>query len=146
MAPEVLSGKKRHLHSGIDIWAMGCMLYEMLCGKWAFNGENQKKMVDHICRGRFSFQEFKYKLSPEVKDLICKMLEVDPAKRATMYNVLSHPWMSMKKSQTEGGVKGPVDAPKQNKGMMGSTILKKIDHHMKIIEKAEKVNFNIFIG
>jgi len=109
MAPEVLSRKKKDLHSGIDIWAMGCILYEMLCGKWAFVGEDKKKMIENICKGKFSFGEYKAELTYEAKHLIMKMLEPDQSKRITMYGILSHPWMNKVKPVNNENARGRLE-------------------------------------
>ena len=93
MAPEILTGKKKNVHTGIDIWAAGCILYEMVVGRWAFDGDTKEKVKERICRGKISFFELKKELSVDVMDLISKMLEVDVTKRITVRGVLSHPWV-----------------------------------------------------
>ena len=46
MAPEQLEG--READARVDIWALGCVLFEMLTGKRAFDGDSQAKLIAAI--------------------------------------------------------------------------------------------------
>jgi len=81
-APEMILGKK---YSGpeVDIWSLGVVLYSMITGVFPF--EN----VGDIIRGAYKDPK---DTSPECCDLLKKMLEVDIEKRATLDQILNHPW------------------------------------------------------
>ncbi|XP_051137735.1 calcium-dependent protein kinase 1-like isoform X2 [Andrographis paniculata] len=83
VAPEVL---RRSYGTEADIWSAGVILYVLLT--------NDRCIFDAILRGHldFSFDVWQ-SVSTSAKDLVMKMLEADPKKRATAVEVLSHPWI-----------------------------------------------------
>ena len=89
-APEMLSGKQ---YKGIevDIWSCGAVLYMMLTGKLAFEDENNILLFKKIISGKFTFPEF---LSRSSKDLIKRMLEINPKKRISISDIKKHPWFN----------------------------------------------------
>ena len=76
----------------IDIWSMGISLYTMLCGELPFDVDDMKTLVYNITHGNYSIPDF---LSPMAKDLIKKILEIDPEKRITIKEIKEHPWINM---------------------------------------------------
>jgi serine/threonine protein kinase len=92
MAPEVLSGKLKGAHNGVDIWACGVMLFAMVCGQLPFPDQHGKKTFDRIIAGQYTFPP-KLELSKEVKDLISRILTIDPKERLTGAEILTHPWV-----------------------------------------------------
>lgn len=47
MAPELILRKP--YNEKVDIWATGCVLYSMLCGMMAFDGDSKKELQETIC-------------------------------------------------------------------------------------------------
>lgn len=94
MAPEVLSRTNVNAGPGIDIWALGCMLYAMVLGVMPFNGETEDDIANAILKKKVKFETEK-PLSKEFKDLIDKILTKDPEKRISMFDLQNHPWMEM---------------------------------------------------
>lgn len=94
MPPEMLKGKNKNVHPGLDIWALGCMLFGMVAGTLPFSEGTNRKTVDKILAGVITYPpKIEPTLSREVKDLIGKMLSVEPQDRITITDVLNHPWM-----------------------------------------------------
>jgi calcium/calmodulin-dependent protein kinase I len=92
VAPEVL--KQKGYGSACDIWSMGVVLYIMLCGYAPFHNDNVQRLFQVIMRGRISFPDREWAgISETAKDLVRKMLTVDPATRITARGVLEHPWI-----------------------------------------------------
>jgi len=80
MAPEVIAGLK--YGKEVDIWAIGVILYIMLCGFPPFHDENNEDLFNQIKSGKFDFPSpYWDQVSNEAKDLITFILEIDPAKR-----------------------------------------------------------------
>ena len=52
MGPEIVS-KKEYAGPPADIWALGVLLYALLCGRFPFKGPNDKELYAKICRGDF---------------------------------------------------------------------------------------------
>ena len=87
-APEVISGK---LYAGpeVDVWSCGVILYALLCGKLPFDDEYIPNLFKKIKGGIFTIPNH---LSEQTKDLLVKMLQVDPLKRATIPQIRDHEW------------------------------------------------------
>ena len=70
------------------------ILYILLSGSPPFNGSDDKEILKKVKAGKFSFSEPIWKKrSPECKDLIEKLLTVDPKKRPTAIEALQHRWI-----------------------------------------------------
>lgn len=97
MPPEYFNGSKKGVHPGVDVWALGCMLYGMVCGKLPFGDTSEAKIIDRICHARYDYDEAGKKLSREVRNLIARMLEPDTEQRLNIHDVLDHPWVNNQK-------------------------------------------------
>uniref|UniRef100_A0A7N0SZ56 non-specific serine/threonine protein kinase n=1 Tax=Kalanchoe fedtschenkoi TaxID=63787 RepID=A0A7N0SZ56_KALFE len=87
-APEVISGR---LYAGpeVDVWSCGVILYALLCGTLPFDDENIPNLFKKIKGGIYTLPSH---LSPGARDLIPRMLVVDPMKRVTIPDIRKHPW------------------------------------------------------
>ncbi|KAK6912795.1 Ubiquitin-associated domain [Dillenia turbinata] len=87
-APEVISGR---LYAGpeVDVWSCGVILYALLCGTLPFDDENIPNLFKKIKGGIYTLPSH---LSPGARDLIPRMLVVDPMKRMTIPEIRQHPW------------------------------------------------------
>ncbi len=64
------------------MWSAGCILYTMLSGQLPFNSEWLNDIITKIQKGEYEVSgEVWDNISDEAKDLIAKMLHVDPNKR-----------------------------------------------------------------
>ncbi|KAL2915862.1 hypothetical protein HK105_204563 [Polyrhizophydium stewartii] len=82
--PEILL-KHRYRGPEAETWALGCCLYIMLTGQVPF-GSAQQAMYQPFSRPSVP-------ISPSCMDLLSRMLVKDPSKRATMGDIVSHPWL-----------------------------------------------------
>ncbi|XP_039942209.1 ribosomal protein S6 kinase alpha-1 isoform X2 [Hirundo rustica] len=100
VAPEVL--KRQGYDEGCDIWSLGVLLYTMLAGCTPFaNGpsDTPEEILTRIGGGKFSISGGNWDtISDMAKDLVSKMLHVDPHQRLTAKQVLQHPWITQKDS------------------------------------------------
>lgn len=87
-APEVISGK---LYAGpeVDVWSCGVILYALLCGSLPFDDENIPNLFKKIKGGIFTLPGH---MSDDIKDLISRMLVVDPLQRITVPEIRRHRW------------------------------------------------------
>ncbi|KAF7305453.1 Non-specific serine/threonine protein kinase [Mycena chlorophos] len=88
-APELLNAK---LYTGpeVDIWSFGVVLYTLVCGKVPFEDESMPVLHAKIKRG---YVDYPVWLSPECKNLLSRMLVVNPSRRALLSEIAVHPWM-----------------------------------------------------
>ncbi len=92
VAPEILRGVA--YGKEVDMWSIGVILYILLCGFPPFYDDNNKKLFALIISANFSFPEpYWTNISPSGKDLVSKLLVVDPSKRLNAQQTLDHPWM-----------------------------------------------------
>lgn len=91
-APEVISG---NLYAGpeVDVWSCGVILYALLCGTLPFDDESIPNLFKKIKSGMYSLPSH---LSQSSRELILRMLVVDPIKRITIAEVRQHPWYQHK--------------------------------------------------
>ncbi|XP_072019218.1 serine/threonine-protein kinase Nek8-like [Amphiura filiformis] len=87
ISPELCEGKPYNQKS--DIWAVGCVLYELLSLKRAFEGANLPALVMKIMRGAVAPISDQY--SEDLKKLLLNMLHLDPDKRPTVNQVIAEP-------------------------------------------------------
>lgn len=92
IAPEVLCGKQGHSYE-VDIWSIGVILYTLLIGKPPFETSDVKTTYRRIKANAYTFPEH-IKISDTSKNLITKILNLDPTKRPTLDEILEHPFLS----------------------------------------------------
>ncbi|KAI5464113.1 hypothetical protein BGZ63DRAFT_349941 [Mariannaea sp. PMI_226] len=89
-APELLKNRQ-YRGDRADIWSLGVILYAMLSATLPFDDPNLRVMMSRTKRGLYTIPEF---LSPEAKDLIRRMLQVNPDERITLKEIWRHPLVS----------------------------------------------------
>jgi serine/threonine protein kinase len=78
----------------VDMWAVGVVMYILLCGYPPFYAEDDDEVFDQIMAGDFEFPSPHWDaISPGAKDLIKRCLVVDPAKRIKASEAMEHPWV-----------------------------------------------------
>lgn len=87
-APEVISG---NLYAGpeVDVWSCGVILFAILCGSLPFDDDNIRNLFRKIKGGIYTIPNH---VSKGARDLINKMLVVDPIKRITVAEIRKHSW------------------------------------------------------
>ncbi|KAF9435765.1 hypothetical protein BGZ76_005574 [Entomortierella beljakovae] len=90
-SPEVVTGLK-YDGSSSDIWSCGIILYALLTGHLPFDDENIRQLLSKVKAGKFYMPT---DISPGARDLISRMLTVNPKRRITMQGVMMHPWFRM---------------------------------------------------
>jgi serine/threonine protein kinase len=89
-APEMICGKKYNCLP-VDIWSCGIILFTMVCGYLPFEDRDTNTLYKKIVDGRFVLPS---NVSDGFKDLIKKILVVDPNKRYTLSQIKAHYYIS----------------------------------------------------
>eukprot|EP01038_Epipyxis_sp_PR26KG_P006384 gene6384-8794_t len=93
VAPEILKGQV--YGKEVDMWSIGVILYILLCGFPPFYDDNNKKLFSLIVHADYSFPDpYWTDITPRAKDLVTKLLVLDPSKRLTASQVLEHEWLT----------------------------------------------------
>ncbi|KHN73489.1 Protein lin-2 [Toxocara canis] len=91
MAPEVVSNVEYGTKA--DMWSAGVLLYILLCGRLPFVG-SRRKIYESITEGRYSHHGGTWQsISNSAKDLLIRLLTVDPHKRISAEEALNHEWI-----------------------------------------------------
>ena len=105
--PEMI---KEEMYDGAlsDIWSSGIILYYMLCGVLPFYDDDNQILYEKILSGKFTTPD---NLSEDAKDILSKILEIDPKKRLNFEGIKAHPWFSLikKNSLMHKGINIDVD-------------------------------------
>ena len=79
MSPEQARGKR--VDRRADIWAFGCVLYEMLTGRDAFGGETTSDILAGVIRAEPDWGLLPDSVPPRIRELLRRCLEKDPKQR-----------------------------------------------------------------
>ncbi|THV02653.1 Pkinase-domain-containing protein [Dendrothele bispora CBS 962.96] len=97
-APELVISEGLYVGSAVDIWSCGVILYAMLAGYLPFDddpanpdGDNINLLYKYIVNTPLSFPDY---ISEQARDLLSMMLVPDPSRRASLENIMRHPWLA----------------------------------------------------
>ncbi|KAL8636035.1 MAG: hypothetical protein Q9228_006530 [Teloschistes exilis] len=91
LPPEMIKpgSQENYYNEKVDLWSLGVLTYEFLVGEAPF--EDTPVMTQRrIARGEMTVPNF---VSSEAKNLILRLLVLDPEKRITLDEVQQHPWV-----------------------------------------------------
>ena len=144
-APEMILGKKYN-GLNIDIWSSGIILFAMVCGYLPFEDDDNEIIYRKIILGKFEIPD---RLSNNCKDLIYKILEINPKKRIKINEILKHPFLKFC-DEKFNKIISPYGIYYNNNCYIYNSIIDKIidmkiincDNKNEIIENIKKNNFN----
>ncbi|KAI8637569.1 kinase-like domain-containing protein [Parasitella parasitica] len=101
-APEIVNDMR--YSKSVDMWALGCVLYTMLCGFPPFYDESISTLTKKVAKGQYTFlSPWWDHISVDAKHLIQHLLDINPKKRYTIDQFLAHPWINRQDT--------PIEAP-----------------------------------
>lgn len=99
MSPELCQGAKYNFKS--DIWAMGCVLSEVLTLTRTFDATNPLNLCVKIVQGNWTMDVNSDIYSSALIKLVYECLDQDPAKRPTADDILERPFISCCQQELE---------------------------------------------
>ncbi|XP_029684564.1 serine/threonine-protein kinase Nek1 isoform X2 [Takifugu rubripes] len=90
LSPEICENKPYNNKS--DIWALGCVLYEMCTLKHAFEAGNMKNLVLKIIRGSYPPVSVHY--SQDLRSLLAQLFKRSPRERPSVNSILDKPFLA----------------------------------------------------
>ncbi|XP_032909396.1 SNF-related serine/threonine-protein kinase [Catharus ustulatus] len=88
-APEILLGDEYDAPA-VDIWSLGVILFMLVCGQPPFQEANDSETLTMIMDCKYTVPPH---VSKECKDLITRMLQRDPKRRACLEEIENHAWL-----------------------------------------------------
>ncbi|KAG0032415.1 Serine/threonine-protein kinase brsk1 [Podila clonocystis] len=125
-SPEVVTGMK-YDGSSSDIWSCGIILYALLTGHLPFDDENIRQLLSKVKAGKFYMPT---DISPGARDLISRMLTVNPKRRITMQGVMMHPWFRMV-NPDRNTLGEPAEDPEGGRQLLEEELDAEIVRHMR---------------
>jgi len=89
VAPEILQ-RQAYSPEAVDVWALGSVLYTLLCGGFPFSAASPAEVHERIKQGRF--HSFPQHISRSARDLVSRCLTVDKKQRISVRHILQHPF------------------------------------------------------
>lgn len=89
LSPELI--KSREYDQQVDLWALGILTYELLCGKPPFEEATKDLTYKRILERDLKFPTH---ISPDAVDLISRLLALNPKERISLSDALKHPWIT----------------------------------------------------
>ena len=105
-APEIV--KDERYSKSVDMWALGCVLYTLLCGFPPFYDESIQVLTEKVARGQYTFlSPWWDDISKSAQDLVSHLLTVDPEKRYDIQQFLNHAWIRQSNEPTYAAADAP---------------------------------------
>jgi serine/threonine protein kinase len=97
LAPEMVDAQHLHDHR-VDLWSLGVLIYELCTGSSPFSSQLAKTNALSEAAVKANITALNYSLPPDLslacRDLISKILVLDPEQRPSIEAILSHPWLA----------------------------------------------------
>ena len=92
VAPEM--AKKSVYNEKIDIWGIGVLIFELVFGYPPFSSSLNEERFNNIKNGKINWPVDLDESHKEVKDLIQKILKINPSERLSLEEIERHPWLN----------------------------------------------------
>jgi len=115
LAPEVFRGTS-NAGPPLDVWSLGVILFALLYGRLPFEGSDlcgsnrprEAIIRNRICKCQYKMDE---SMSADAKDLVRRLLKLDPAERASVPEIFNHCWLRQRNSTTSSTLSASSGPP-----------------------------------
>jgi len=115
LPPEMVEGLEHD--EQVDVWCLGILLYEFLCGGPPFEADSHSATYRRISRIDLRFPRG---MSEDAEDLIRKILVKDPRKRISLSSIPKHPWVLRNLSRHANADKSFVNQQQRSANAAGT--------------------------
>lgn len=144
-APEIV--KDEAYSKSVDMWAIGCVLYTLLCGFPPFYDTDPKTLTQKVAKGEYTFlSPWWDEVSKEAKDLVSHLLTVDPSQRYGTDDVLNHPWILNNDQPTNPAADAPVYKTKNESILRFEETIPSTQQYDHLSPRAEALKFAFDAG
>lgn len=127
MAPEIHKGLNYDYR--VDIWAIGVLIFELIAGYPPFSGSDYSEIALNIKKVRINWSN---DFPPLAKNLVSKILKLDPLERLSLDDIKKHAWFSKTKP-----LRLPLEViPMNDKDMLSFHMI----HNNQTCERVSEVN------
>jgi serine/threonine protein kinase len=91
VAPELLYENPAYEGPEVDVWSCGAILYTLLCNRLPFEGSTLSELIRKVKKGKYHVTG---SVSGEAKDLLAKILCLDPKERLSIAAIKAHHWFA----------------------------------------------------
>jgi serine/threonine protein kinase len=107
LAPEMI--QRRDYTKSVDAWALGVIIFVLLCGCLPFDDDCQLIPNSPDLRHKFTlrFPRWAKDLSPSAKDLLNRLLNIDSRSRYTAEQAMDHPWVRGETASSDSLLQSP---------------------------------------
>ena len=88
LSPEILLEKKHN--EAVNIWCIGVLLFELVTTNVLFQGNDIDTLKDNILKLKITWPK---DINTDAKNLIMKILKLDPKQRLPLEDMLKHPFI-----------------------------------------------------
>ncbi|CAD8043242.1 unnamed protein product [Paramecium primaurelia] len=88
MSPEIAAG--RDYDHTVDLWAIGILAFELCTGETPFYEKKKEDTMNKIIYSGFEFPNF---ISEECKNFVRALVQKDPKKRLSIFQIMQHSWI-----------------------------------------------------
>ncbi|KAM3957896.1 calcium/calmodulin-dependent protein kinase kinase 2 [Aphomia sociella] len=92
-APEATAQADKYIGEAADIWSLGVTLFAMVTGRVPWVGPTANELQRRVLEEPLTYPQ-RPQLSPSLKHLFSRMLDKNPATRATMQEIKENDWLT----------------------------------------------------